>query len=217
MRKESGNSSLDPAFCLSTLGVVWYHSDMDIVIASNNQGKIREIREILKDKFEHIYSLKELGIVADPEENADTFYGNALIKAREICKIANIPALADDSGLCVSALNGGPGVYSARYSGEDATDAKNNAKLLEVLKDVQDRSAKFVSSVVICYPDGSVVSGVGETHGEILRAPQGQNGFGYDCLFFSNDLKKSFGEAGEDEKNSVSHRFRALCDLLTKL
>ena len=188
--------------------------DKVIVAASGNAGKIREISEILNDY--RVISCKELGFTDDIEETGKTFYDNALIKAETAAKALNMPALADDSGLCVTALSGAPGVYSARYSGT-GTDEGNVDKLLKETENVSDRSAKFVSAVVVYYPDGKIVSAQGETFGEILRARRGNGGFGYDPVFYSYDLKKSFGEASAEEKNSVSHRARALAELRKKL
>lgn len=188
--------------------------DKVIVAASGNAGKIREISEILNDY--RVISCIELGFTDDIEETGKTFYDNALIKAETVAKALNMPALADDSGLCVTALSGAPGVYSARYSGT-GTDEGNVDKLLKETENVSDRSAKFVSAVVVYYPDGKIVSAQGETFGEILRARRGNGGFGYDPVFYSYDLKKSFGEASAEEKNSVSHRARALAELRKKL
>ena len=188
--------------------------DKVIVAASGNAGKIREISEILNDY--RVISCKELGFTDDIEETGKTFYDNALIKAETVAKALNMPALADDSGLCVTALSGAPGVYSARYSGT-GTDEGNIDKLLKETENVSDRSAKFVSAVVVYYPDGKIVSAQGETFGEILRVRRGNGGFGYDPVFYSYDLKKSFGEASAEEKNSVSHRARALAELRKKL
>lgn len=188
--------------------------DKVIVAASGNAGKIREISEILNDY--RVISCKQLGFTDDIEETGKTFYDNALIKAETVAKALNMPALADDSGLCVTALSGAPGVYSARYSGT-GTDEGNIDKLLKETENVSDRSAKFVSAVVVYYPDGKIVSAQGETFGEILRARRGNGGFGYDPVFYSYDLKKSFGEASAEEKNSVSHRARALAELRKKL
>lgn len=188
--------------------------DKVIVAASGNAGKIREISEILNDY--RVISCKELGFTDDIEETGKTFYDNALIKAETVAKALNMPVLADDSGLCVTALSGAPGVYSARYSGT-GTDEGNIDKLLKETENLSDRSAKFVSAVVVYYPDGKIVSAQGETFGEILRARRGNGGFGYDPVFYSYDLKKSFGEASAEEKNSVSHRARALAKLRKKL
>lgn len=190
---------------------------MKLVIASNNKGKIREIKSIVGNCFDEINSLKELGIDIEIEETGDTFVDNALIKAETVAKITNSCALADDSGLCVGALNGAPGVFSARYAGDGHDDDANNALLLKNLNGVTDRSAYFESAIVLVYPDGRTVVAQGKTHGRILNAPEGNNGFGYDPLFYSDDLGKSFGIAADEEKNQVSHRARALNELKQKL
>ena len=192
---------------------------MNIVLATNNKNKLVEMRGILGNAFDNIYSLADLNIDVDVEENADTFEGNAILKAREICKIANMPALADDSGLIVDALDGAPGVYSARYAGEHGDDEKNNDKLLENMVDVkkEDRTCRFFSAIAICYPDGKCITAEGMVEGLLLNERIGECGFGYDPLFYSLDLKKSFGEASMAEKNVISHRGRGLRNLLEKL
>ena len=189
---------------------------MNLLIASNNSQKIKEIKSILKDRFDNIVSLKEAKINCDPEENGQTFYENALIKANEIAKHSSFAVLADDTGLCVNSLNGEPGVYSERYGG-DHDSAKNRNKLLEKLQQKSDRSAYFQTAVVLRYPDGTTFAADGRVDGRILERETGGNGFGYDCIFFCDELGKSFGEATEEEKNAVSHRSRALRNLLNKL
>ena len=186
-----------------------------IVIASGNKGKIKEFAEMLVG-FE-VLGCKDLGVIEEIEENGETFYENALIKAKYVSEKLGVPCLADDSGLMVECLDGAPGVYSARYAGENATDKLNNEKLLKEMKNSQNRRAKFVSSLVLYYPNGQIVTATGETLGEILTESQGENGFGYDPLFFSYDLRKSFGVATDEEKNSVSHRGRALKSLISKI
>ena len=184
-----------------------------IVVASTNEGKISEIRAIFKDT--EIVSMGELGFDEDIEETGKSFKENAKIKAETVAKRFNLPALADDSGLCVDALHGAPGIYSARFSGEGP--AENRKLLLKRMEHISDRKAHFESAVCLCLPNGKTYFGEGKTYGKILQEEIGTNGFGYDCLFFSDDLKKSFGLAGDEEKNSVSHRFRALEDLRAKL
>ena len=186
------------------------------VVASNNKGKLKEIKAILGGAY-NVVAMAELGFTDDIVEDGATFYENALIKAKTVSKALGVDALADDSGLCVTALNGAPGIYSARYSGEHGNDKDNNNLLLKNLAGKEDRSAKFVSSVVLYTTSGEVYHGYGETHGTILFNEQGENGFGYDPLFYSNDLNKPFGIASSQEKNAVSHRYRALCDLNNKL
>ncbi|MBO7215247.1 MAG: RdgB/HAM1 family non-canonical purine NTP pyrophosphatase, partial [Clostridia bacterium] len=146
-----------------------------------------------------------------------TFYENALIKAKAVSEVLGEDVLADDSGLSVESLYGAPGVYSARYAGDHGNDKLNRDFLLKNLSGVENRKAKFISSVVLYKKDGTVISGYGETTGVILTEEQGSNGFGYDCIFKSDDLGKSFGLATDEEKNKVSHRYRAICDLRSKL
>ena len=179
-----------------------------LVVATGNKHKLREIAEIFTD-FE-VVSQKEMGFDEDVEETGVTFAENALIKARAASKALNCLALADDSGLCVDALSGAPGVYSARYCGYHGDDQKNRDKLLENMQGVENRAAHFTSAIALVYPDGREVVVEGHTYGKILHEETGTGGFGYDCLFESDDLKKSFGVATAEEKNAVSHRFRAL-------
>lgn len=184
-----------------------------IAVATGNSGKLKEIRKIFTGV--ELVSMRELGFDGDIEENGKTFRANALIKAEAIAERYGIPALADDSGLCVDALDGAPGIYSARFSGEG--DAANRKLLLRKMENVADRSAHFECAVCLVLPDGRKFFGDGKTFGKILFEERGTGGFGYDSVFLSNDLNKSFGEATEEEKNSVSHRFRALEDLKKKL
>ena len=196
---------------------------MKLLIASNNKHKIEEIKAVLQGKFESITSLAEEGIVCDPDETGETFYENALIKAQAVAKFTDKVILADDTGLCVNALNGRPGVYSARYAdklpfGEKGHDsAANRRKLLTELQGISDRTAYFQSVVVLLYPDGKIVTGQGRVDGRIVDEEIGANGFGYDCIFYSTELHKTFAEASTTEKLTVSHRSRALRDLLSKL
>lgn len=187
---------------------------MKLAIATNNQHKLQEIRAILGDSFEELLSLKDLGIDVDVEETGTTLEENALIKARAILALSGIATLADDTGLMVDALNGAPGVYSARYAGEEHNDAKNRALLLKNLDGVKDRSAHFATVIALCYPDGKTLTASGRVNGEILLSERGTECFGYDSLFFSTELGKTFAEATQAEKNSVSHRGRALRAML---
>ena len=189
---------------------------MKLLIASNNQHKIDEIKQILGNKFEQILSLSEAGIVCDPEENGKTFLDHALIKVRAVAKLTDMPVLGDDTGLCVDALNGAPGVNSARFAG-DHDNAKNRAKLLYELQDETNRKAHFSTAVALLYPDGRLVTAEGRVDGEILHTEVGANGFGYDSLFYCNEIGKTFAEATAEEKNAVSHRGRALQNLANKL
>ena len=189
---------------------------MELLIASNNKHKIEEIKAVLNGTFENITSLAEEGIVCDPDETGETFYQNALIKAQAVAKLTSKAVLADDTGLCVNALDGRPSIHSARYA-DDHDSAANRRKLLSELQGVADRSAYFQSVVVLLYPDGKIVIGEGKVEGYIIQQEQGSNGFGYDSIFYSVELNKTFAEATTAEKLSVSHRSRALRDLLNKI
>lgn len=178
-----------------------------IIIASGNNGKIKEIADILNE-YQTI-GYKSLGYDFEVEETGSTFYENALLKAQAVMKATGEVALADDSGLVVNALGGAPGIYSARYSG-DGDSEHNMDLLLKNMQGVCDRSAKFVCCIVACFPNGKVLKAEGETLGKIEYEKKGSGGFGYDPIFFSSDLNKCFGLCSEQEKNSVSHRFRAL-------
>lgn len=187
--------------------------DKTIVAATGNAHKLKEIRSVLKDW--KILSETEAGFCGEVEETGVTFAENALMKAQAVCKATKLPALADDSGLCVEALGSAPGVYSARYSGGGGSE--NRALLLKNLKGESNRKAYFACAVALVFPDGRVITAEGRTYGEILEEERGENGFGYDSLFFSDDLKKSFAQCSDEEKNGVSHRGRALRELETKL
>lgn len=186
-----------------------------LVVATGNAHKLREIAEIFTEY--EVVSQKQMGFNEDVEETGATFAENALIKARAAANALNLPALADDSGLCVDALNGAPGVYSARYCGKHGDDKANRDLLLKNLKDVDNRRAHFTSAIALVYPDGKEIVVEGKTYGNILTEEQGDGGFGYDCIFESEDLRKSFGLATAEEKNSVSHRFRGLQALRERL
>ena len=185
-----------------------------IVLASGNAHKIKEISDMLPE-FE-VVGYKDLGFDFEIEENGKTFYENALIKAKAVSDALNLPALADDSGICVDALNGEPGIYSARYAG-DGVDAHNNELLLKNMQGVENRNAKFVCCMVFYKPNGQIITATGETHGKIMDKCYGENGFGYDPLFFSDDLNKCLGIASAQEKNTISHRYRAISALREKL
>ena len=185
-----------------------------IVLASNNKDKLREIREMLPD-FD-VISCKEAGYCAEIEEDGNSFYENALIKAKTVSDALGLPALADDSGICVKSLNWAPGIYSARYAG-DGVNEHNNELLLKNLQGVKDRTAKYVCCMVYYKPNGEIVTAEGETYGYILDGPVGTNGFGYDPLFYSDDLNKPMGLASEGEKNSISHRYRAIEKIKDKI
>ena len=190
---------------------------MKIVVASGNKAKLREIAQIFQGY--EIVSMQEAGFTDDIEENGSTFEENALIKARAVSRALGVNALADDSGICVEALGGAPGVHSARFCGRHGDDAANNALLLEKLKDVpQDRRrAYFESCVALCFADGREITASGRTYGRNLEKAEGEGGFGYDPLFYSDELGMSFGLASAEEKNAVSHRGKALAALAEKL
>ena len=186
---------------------------MKVVIASNNPKKVLELQDILKDLGVQIVTAKECGFNDEIEETGLTFEENALIKAQTVCKALNLPAIADDSGLCVDALDGRPGVYSARYAN---TDNERCQKLLNEMNDKQNRIASFVSSIAFCHTNGDIITANGEVFGEILHEMKGDGGFGYDPLFFVKEFSKTFAQLDKDEKNSISHRGRALKEFFIK-
>ena len=193
---------------------------MKLIIASNNRHKIEEIKQILSGKFEGILSLSEAGVNHETVEDGLTFSENALKKAKEIVEITGCAALADDSGLCVDALDGAPGIYSARYAGEEdpkLRDGANNALLLKNLQGKPNRTAHFTCAVALAYPDGRSVLAEGYMHGEILTESRGNGGFGYDPLFLPTGETRAVAQMSEDEKNSISHRANALKNLLERL
>ena len=193
---------------------------MKLVIASNNSHKIHEIKQILSGKFDEILSLREAGVEHETVEDGKTFMENALKKAREIAEICGFPTLADDSGLCVSALNGAPGIFSARYAGggeKHTTDEENNAFLLKNLEGICDRSAYFICTMALVYPDGREITAEGYMHGQIIDAPRGEQGFGYDPLFLPEGEDRTVAEMTDSEKNAISHRSNALKNLLSKI
>lgn len=197
---------------------------MELILASRNKKKIKEMEAILATHFPgvHLLSLDDIGFEGDVEENGATFEENALIKARaameasgrRIAAIADdrIAAIADDSGLAVDALNGAPGVYSARYAGEHGDDAANNALLLKNLAHlpVAERTARFVCCIALVYPDGREMTVRGETQGLIIDDARGNGGFGYDPYFYYEPFGKTFAELSAAEKNAISHRGKAI-------
>ncbi len=189
-----------------------------IVLATNNKHKVKEFKMML-DKYE-ILTLEDIGFLNDIEETGTTFLENALIKAKAVSnylkeKGLDYDVLADDSGLCCLALNLEPGIYSARYAGNHDFKA-NRAKLIEDLKD-KDHRAYFNSTIVLYHSDGTYIHKDGQTYGEIIEDERGDTSFGYECIFLSDDLKKTFGEATKEEKNQVSHRYRALIQIKKEL
>ena len=189
-----------------------------LVLASNNFGKLRELKAILGDLYD-VRSMREMGVNVDVEENGETFEENALIKAEALMKLTGCATLSDDSGLCVDALNGRPGVHSARYCGVHGDDEANNQLLLKELENVNDpdRTAHYGCAVALCRPGHEPIITYGACAGRILREYRGEGGFGYDPLFFSDDLGVTFAEADPEAKNGVSHRARAIRALLDRL
>ena len=192
---------------------------MKIFLATKNEGKIKDFKKLTNGMDIEVVSILDNIYIPDVEENGITFEENSAKKAIEISKYTGIITISDDSGLCVDYLNGAPGIYSSRYSGENATDSSNIDKLLEEMKYVEKekRTAYFISVVSIAFPDGKIRSFRGEVKGEILFERDGNNGFGYDPIFFSYELGKSFGQSSLDEKKSVSHRGRAFNKLKSEI
>ncbi|MCI5688812.1 MAG: XTP/dITP diphosphatase [Emergencia sp.] len=187
-----------------------------IIAASRNQHKITEIEAITKKFGMNIISRDEAGIPKfEIEEDGETFEENSFKKANEIMKVCGKITIADDSGLMVEYLGGAPGVYSARFAGEDGNDVKNNEKLLMLLEGVpyKERRAKFVSVITMVYPDGECLTARGECEGHIIDAPTGENGFGYDPLFVPEGYQRTFAQLSAEEKNQISHRAKALVQL----
>src|SRR5438876_2308821 len=189
-----------------------------LVLASSNPGKLREFEALLAPLGMEVVPQASLG-VSDAEEPHGTFVENALAKARHASRRSRLPALADDSGICVAALGGEPGVHSARFAGEPRSDARNNEKLVEMLADREDRRAHYYCVIVLMRhaEDPEPIIAEGSWAGEIVAEPRGANGFGYDPHFFLRDLGKTAAELGPGEKNLISHRGKALRRLLAKL
>ena len=190
---------------------------MRFVLATHNPGKLREMGEILKDFGIEVVSPKDLGLTVDVEETGTTFAENAMLKAKAICKAADLPAIADDSGLCVDALNGAPGVYSARYGGEGLDDRGRYMLLLNSLRGAPTRAAHFACAVACAFPNGDTLTAEGRCDGSIAYAPLGEGGFGYDPVFLLPGTGKTFGQLTQEEKSAVSHRGRALKEFAGKL
>ncbi len=186
-----------------------------LILATRNQGKRREIQNLLDSEIQ-VISLDAFPNAPKVIEDGETFEANAIKKAREIAKYTGLPALADDSGLVVDALNGAPGIYSARYAGEDATDKANNAKLIENMRDIpaKQRTAHFCCAMALASPDGRVQTSEAIWKGRILTTPRGENGFGYDPLFYVPTRNATSAELSSDEKNRISHRGQALRAIL---
>ena len=183
-----------------------------MIVATTNEGKMKEIRAILGDIGEEILSLKDAGIKADIVEDGSTFEENAMIKARAICKLTGQMALADDSGLEVDALNKEPGIYSARYLGEDTSYEIKNRNIIERLQGVEGeaRSGRFVCAIAAAFPDGECITTRGTIEGLITKEPKGETGFGYDPIVYVPEYGMTTGEMDPEEKNKISHRGKAL-------
>ena len=190
-----------------------------LVIASNNPGKLREFQFLLQPLGIEVLTQAQLGI-EEVEEPHNTFIENALVKARHVSRLSGLPALADDSGICVDALNGAPGVLSARYAGEDPkSDQRNNEKLLDAMKNLADRRAHYYCVLVLLHhaDDPQPLIAEGEWHGEIALQPGGDGGFGYDPLFWLPEFGKTSAQLEREQKHAISHRGKALRALLEKL
>ena len=190
---------------------------MKICAATGNAGKLRELRRILEAQGHEVVSQKQLGITIEPEETGTTFAENALIKAETICKACGLPTIADDSGLCVDALNGGPGVYSARYGGEGLDDRGRYMLLLQTMRGQTTRAAHFTCAIACAFPNGDTITAEGQAPGTIAFAPMGEGGFGYDPVFFVPDKAKTFAQLTQEEKAEISHRGKALREFTAKL
>lgn len=190
---------------------------MKLVLASKNKKKLTEMNDILSQLGIEVCSEAEAGVDIEVEETGTTFEENSLLKAKAVMEAAGLPAIADDSGLCVDCLNGAPGVYSARYGGEGLDDAARYRLLLNNMRGQMTRAAKFVSVITCCFPNGDVLTARGECPGTIAFAPMGEGGFGYDPVFFLPKLKKTFAQLTPEEKNAISHRGKALESFQAKL
>ena len=187
------------------------------VLASNNPAKLKEMAAILGKLGVEVVRPGDLGIHIEVEETGTTFAENAMLKAKAICEAAKLPAIADDSGLCVDALNGGPGVYSARYGGEGLDDKGRYQLLLNSMRGQTTRAAHFTCSIACAFPNGDTLTAEGRCDGTIAFAPMGEGGFGYDPVFFVPSLAKTFGQLTAEEKSAISHRGKALAAFSEKL
>ena len=190
---------------------------MKYVLATHNPGKLKAMGAILARFGVEVVSPKDLGLTVDVEETGATFAENAMLKAKAICDAAGLPAIADDSGLCVDALNGGPGVYSARYGGEGLDDRGRYMLLLNSMRGQTTRAAHFACAIACAFPNGDTLTAEGRCDGTIAFAPMGEGGFGYDPVFFVPEKAKTFGQLTAEEKSAISHRGRALESFVGKL
>lgn len=190
---------------------------MKLVLASKNSHKLKEMNDILSAMGIEVCSEAEAGVDVEVEETGVTFEENSLLKARAVMEASGMPAIADDSGLCVDCLQGAPGIYSARYGGEGLDDAARTRLLLENMRGELSRKAHYVSVITCCFQNGDVITARGECHGMIAYAPIGSGGFGYDPVFFLPELKKTYAQITPEEKNAISHRGKALAAFQLKL
>ena len=191
---------------------------MKIILASNNKNKLLELRRLTEGMGIELVSQGEAGYDLDVEETGSTFEENAYLKARAVTELSGLPAVADDSGIEVAALGGGPGIYSARFGpGHAATDSERNEYLLKLMEGVEDRSARFVCCICGTFPNGDALRCRGECLGEIEYAQTGSNGFGYDAVFKPLGYDRGMGELSPQEKNAISHRGKAVREYITKL
>lgn len=189
---------------------------MKLVLASQNKGKLKEMQAILGELGIEVVLQSELGLAVDVEETGTTFAENATLKAKAVMEASGLPAIADDSGLCVDWLQGAPGIYSARYGGVDS-DEERNQLLLNNMKGALDRSAYFHADIVCCFPNGDILNTAGDIFGTIAYAPNGEGGFGYDPIFFVPSLRKTLAQVPAEDKNAISHRGNALRAMAVKL
>lgn len=190
---------------------------MKLILASNNAHKLTEMKAILAPYFDEIVSMGEAGIEHETVEDGKTFMENAVKKARELAEISGQAAIADDSGICVDALGGAPGIYSARFSGVHGDDKANNRLLLEKLEGVENRAAHYTCAIALCWPDGKMLTAEDYLFGEIAHDEKGTGGFGYDPLFLLPERGLRTAELGPGEKNAISHRGKALRKLVKLL
>ena len=190
---------------------------MKLIIASNNAHKLTEMKAILSPFFDDVQSMREAGIEHETVEDGTTFMENAVKKARELAEISGHAAIADDSGICVDALDGAPGIYSARFSGVHGDDKANNRLLLEKLEGVENRTAHYTCAIALCWPDGKMLTAEDYFYGRIGFEEKGTNGFGYDPLFFLPEYGCTSAQISPEEKNRISHRGKALRKLVKLL
>ena len=190
---------------------------MKFVLASQNKHKLAEMQSILSAQGVEVVLESDLGLHVEVEETGETFAENAMMKARAVMEASGLPAIADDSGVCVDALNGGPGIYSARYGGPELDDTGRYRLLLENMRGAKTRAAHFTSCIACVFPNGDTLEAEGVCPGTIAFAPQGDGGFGYDPVFFLPELRKTYAQLTQEEKAAVSHRGKALAVFEGKL